>query len=161
MPGEATKFKGKGRLDIDDPTADRASAQWQATVGEPPDPAGVLAGAVTVWKRGTNAPRASMREFTLMKHAFPENFNLRLSGITENFRSPPAHPRVYWLSDEPLRQAAADGSLAKPERLAAEVRRMLADPRSEALARQSSPWTEPPFEVLRCFLTNTRPCQTA
>jgi hypothetical protein len=40
------------------------------------------------------------------------------------------------LPDEPLRRAAADGSLAKPERLAAEVRRMLADPKSEALARE-------------------------
>jgi cytochrome c553 len=38
------------------------------------------------------------------------------------------------LPDERLRRAAADGSLAKPERLAAEVRRMLADPRSAALA---------------------------
>jgi hypothetical protein len=272
VPREATNFKGQGRLDIDDPAADRASAQWLATVGEPPDPAGVLPGAVTVWKRGTDAARASMQEFNFMKQAFPENFDLRLSGITENFRTPPIHPRVYWLSDEqllsllperdravhatlacdwslartltltadqaadwdarvfahldafaqrawrgpltaeererlhgiyraavaagdetaagglreqaarealvavlaaprflfriekeheqerpvspwelaarlsyflwsslpdePLRQAAADGSLAKPERLAAEVRRMLADPRSEALARE-------------------------
>ena len=272
VPSEATKFRGQGRLDIDDPAADRASAQWQATVGEPPDPAGVLAGAVTVWKRGTEAARLSMGEFNLMKQAFPETFDLRLSGITDNFRSPPAHPRVYWLSDkqllallpeperaehaalfcdwslarglsltpeqaadwdtrvlahldafaerawrgpltteelerlhgiyraavaggddasagglreqaarealvavlaaprflfriegehdveqpvspwelasrlsyflwsslpdEPLRRAAADGSLAKPERLAAEVRRMIADPRSEALAKE-------------------------
>ena len=272
VPREATKFKAWGRLDVDDPAAEKASAQWQATVGDPPDPAGVLAGAVTVWKRGTEAAKASMREFNLMKQAFPENFDLRLSGITDNFRSPPAHPRVYWLSDgqlrgllpeperavqaalscdwsltrdlslspeqaadwdtrvlahldafaerawrgpltseererlhgiyraavaagdetsagglreqaarealvavlaaprflfrvegehdaeqpvspwelasrlsyflwsslpdEPLRQAAADGSLAQPERLAAEVRRMLADPRSEALARE-------------------------
>ena len=272
VPREATTFKGLGRLDIDDPAADRASAQWLATVNEPPDPAGVLPGAVTVWKRGTDAARASMQEFNFMKQAFPENFDLRLSGITENFRTPPTHPRVYWLSDEqllslvperdravhaalacdwsmarhlaltteqasdwdtrvlacldafaerawrgpltaeerdrlhgiyratvaagdetaagglreqaareaivavlaaprllfrieeqheaeqpvstwelatrlsyflwsslpdePLRQAAADGSLAKPERLAAEVRRMLADPKSEALARE-------------------------
>ncbi|MFM9197031.1 MAG: DUF1587 domain-containing protein, partial [Planctomycetia bacterium] len=102
VPREATTFKGQGRLDIDDPAADRASAQWMATVGEPPDPAGVLPGAVTVWKRGTDAARASMDEFTLMKQAFPENFDLRLSGITENFRTPPTHPRVYWLSDEQL-----------------------------------------------------------
>jgi hypothetical protein len=102
LPREATKFKGQGRLDIDDPAADRASAQWLATAGEPPDPAGVLAGAVTVWKRGTEAARASMGEFNLMKKAFPENFDLRLSGITENFRDPPVHPRVYWLSDEQL-----------------------------------------------------------
>jgi mono/diheme cytochrome c family protein len=102
VPREATKFRGQGRLDVDDPAADRASAQWLVTVGDPPDPAGVLAGAVTVWKRGTEAAKASMQEFNLMKQAFPENFDLRLSGITDNFRSPPAHPRVYWLSDEQL-----------------------------------------------------------
>ena len=102
VPREATKFRGQGRLDVDDPAADRASAQWLVTVGDPPDPAGVLAGAVTVWKRGTEAAKASMQEFNLMKQAFPENFYLRLSGITDNFRSPPAHPRVYWLSDEQL-----------------------------------------------------------
>ena len=102
VPRAATKFKGQGRLDIDDPAAEKASAQWLATAGEPPDPAGVLAGAVTVWKRGTDAARASMQEFNLMKQAFPETFDLRLSGITDNFRSPPAHPRVYWLSDEQL-----------------------------------------------------------
>ena len=102
VPREATKFKGQGRLDLDDPAADRASGQWLATVGEPPDPAGVLAGAVTVWKRGTDSARASMQEFLSMKQVFPENFDLRLSGITENFHSPPTHPRVYWLSDEQL-----------------------------------------------------------
>ena len=102
VPPEATKFRGQGRLDVEDPAADRASAQWLATVGNPPDPAGVLAGAVTVWKRGTKAAQASMREFNVMKQVFPENFDLRLSGITDNFRSPPAHPRVYWLSDEQL-----------------------------------------------------------
>jgi hypothetical protein len=102
VPREATKFKGQGRLDITDPAADRASAQWQVTVGDPPDPASVLAGAVTVWERGTEVARESMREFTLMKQAFPETFDLRLSGITDNFRTPPAHPRVYWLSDEQL-----------------------------------------------------------
>jgi hypothetical protein len=272
VPREATTFKGKGRLDVDDPAADRSSAQWLATVGEPPNPAGVLAGVVTVWKRGTDTHKSLMREFESMKKAFPENFSLRLSGIAENFRTPPTSPRVYWLSegqllglssdrdramhaalssdwllaggltlstdqaaawdarvlahldafaerawrgplaaeererlhgiyratvaageataagglreqaareavvavlaaprflfrieeqreaeqpvstwelaarlsyflwsslpDEPLRRAAADGSLAKPERLAAEVRRMLADPKSEALARE-------------------------
>ena len=272
LPCDATTFKGKGRLDVDDPAADRSSAQWLATVGEPPNPAGVLPGAVTVWKRGTDTQKNLMREFESMKKAFPENFSLRLSGIAENFRTPPTSPRVYWLSegqllglssdrdramhaalssdwslasgltlsaeqaaewdarvlahidafaerawrgplaaeererlhgiyratvaagdetaagglreqaareavvavlaaprflfrieeqheaerpvsswelatrlsyflwsslpDEPLRQAAADGSLAKPERLAAEVRRMLADPKSDALARE-------------------------
>jgi hypothetical protein len=111
VPRDATKFKGQGRLDVDDPAADRASAQWLATVGDPPDPAGVLAGAVTVWQRGTDAARESMQEFTFMKQAFPENFDLRLSGITENFRSPPAHPRVYWLSDDQLL-----GLLSDPDR---------------------------------------------
>lgn len=102
LPREATKFKGKGRLDVDDPAADRSSAQWLATVGEPPDPAGVLPGAVTVWKRGTDTHKNLMREFDLMKKVFPETLPLRLSGITENFRSPPTTPRVYWLSDEQL-----------------------------------------------------------
>jgi hypothetical protein len=40
------------------------------------------------------------------------------------------------LPDDQLRQAAADGSLLQPERLTAEVKRMLADPKAEALARE-------------------------
>ena len=108
LPREATKFKGKGRLDADDPAADRASAQWLATVGDPPDPAGVLPGAVTVWKRGTDTHKNLMREFELMKKVFPENLSLRLSGITENFRDPPTNPRVYWLSDEQLLRLVSD-----------------------------------------------------
>jgi hypothetical protein len=40
------------------------------------------------------------------------------------------------LPDDQLRQAAADGSLLEPERLTAEVKRMLADPKAEALARE-------------------------
>jgi hypothetical protein len=119
VPRAATKFKGHGRLDIEDPAADRASAQWLASVGDPPDPAGALAGAVTVWKRGTEVARESMREFTLMKQAFPENFDLRLSGITDNFRKPPADARVYWLSDDqllgllPERERAVQSALSR------------------------------------------------
>ncbi len=40
------------------------------------------------------------------------------------------------LPDDRLRQAAANGSLLEPGRLTAEVKRMLADPRAEALARE-------------------------
>jgi hypothetical protein len=108
LPREATKFKARGRLDVDDPAADRSSAQWLATVDEPPNPAGVLAGAVTVWKRGTDAHKKLMREFEFMKKVFPETFSLRLSGIAENFRTPPTTPRVYWLSDEQLLGLSSD-----------------------------------------------------
>jgi len=124
VPREATKFRGEGRLEVDDPAADRASAQWLATVAEPPDPAGVLPGAITIWKRNTDTARQSMREFTFMKQAFPENFDLRLSGITENFREPPVHPRVYWLSEEQLlgllseRDRAVHAALSADWRLA-------------------------------------------
>jgi hypothetical protein len=43
-----------------------------------------------------------------------------------------------WASmpDQSLRQAAADGSLLKPEVRAAQVKRMLADPKAEALAKE-------------------------
>jgi hypothetical protein len=102
IPTVATKFKGRGRLDLDEPDADEATAQWLATVGDPPDPAGVIPGIITVWKRGSAKGREAMREFSLMKQAFPETFDLRLSGITDNFRFRPPHPRVYWLSDEQL-----------------------------------------------------------
>jgi len=102
IPAAATKFKGLGRLDLDDPDADQATAQWRATVGDPPDPAGVMPGIITVWKRGSTKGRETMREFSLMRQAFPENFDLRLSGITDNFRFRPPHPRVWWLSDEQL-----------------------------------------------------------
>ncbi len=40
------------------------------------------------------------------------------------------------LPDDRLRQAAADGSLLQPDRLTVEVKRMLADPKAEALARE-------------------------
>ncbi len=102
IPPEATRFKGRGRLDLEDPDADQATAQWRATVGDPPDPAGVMPGIITVWKRGSAKGRETMRQFSLMKQAFPENFDLRLSGITDNFRFRPPHPRVWWLSDDQL-----------------------------------------------------------
>ena len=43
-----------------------------------------------------------------------------------------------WASmpDETLRQAAADGSILKPEVLAAQTKRMLADPKAKALAKE-------------------------
>jgi hypothetical protein len=40
------------------------------------------------------------------------------------------------LPDDRLQQAAADGSLLQPDTLTAEVRRMLVDPKAEALARE-------------------------
>lgn len=127
LPREATKFKGKGRLDVNAPAADRASAQWLATVGTPPDPAGVLPGAVTVWKRGTETHRNLMREFERMKKVFPENLNLRLSGIVDNFRTAPITPRVYWLSDEQLLGLSSDrdrsmhAALSRDWRLASDL----------------------------------------
>lgn len=40
------------------------------------------------------------------------------------------------LPDEPLRKVAADGSLLKPEVLAAQAKRMMQDPKAEAMARE-------------------------
>jgi len=102
LPAGATKFRGQGRLDLEDPDIAQATSQWMATADDALGPTGVYADAFTVWPRhGAKAGKA-MHEFELMRQAFPATRDLRLLGISQNFHGPNEHHRVYWLSDEQL-----------------------------------------------------------
>lgn len=102
LPAGAARFRGQGRLDLEDPDLPKATAQWMATTDDAPGPTGVYADAFTVWPRhGAKAGKA-MYEFELMRQAFPATRDLRLFGITQNLHGVELPPRVYWLSDEQL-----------------------------------------------------------
>lgn len=102
LPAGATKFRGQGRLDLDDPDAAQATAQWTATADDARGPTGVFANVFTVWPRGGTKGGKAMHEFHLMRQAFPATRDLRLDGITQNLHGPNKNNRVYWLSDEQL-----------------------------------------------------------
>jgi len=103
LPPDASDFLGGGKLDIDGPDADSASVQWLATTGTPPDPAKVIPGSLTVWKRGSSATHVLGREFNVMKEAFPDEYVRRLEEVARNYyRGGHAATSVYYLSDAQL-----------------------------------------------------------
>lgn len=102
LPENAYRFEGNGKLDIDGPDADAASVQWKATADTPPDPTKVMAGVLTVWKRGSSATRQLGHEFGIMKVAFPDEYVRRLEEVSRNFHRGGKGPGVYYLSDAQL-----------------------------------------------------------
>lgn len=71
LPAGTTKFKAQGRLDLEDPDATQATAQWLATTDDSVGPDGVYADTFTVWPRGGAKAGKAMHEFALMRQAFP------------------------------------------------------------------------------------------
>lgn len=104
LPEDAIDFIGGGKLDIDGPDADTAAIQFVATTqNPPPDPTKVIPGRLTIWKRGTSASGKLMREFTVMREAFPDEYVRRLEEVARNFhRGGHAANSVYYLSDAQL-----------------------------------------------------------
>lgn len=102
LPEDAYRFEGNGKLDIDGPDADAASVQWKATADTPPDPTKVMAGVLTIWKRGSTATRQLGGEFGVMKVAFPDEYVRRLEEVSRNFHRGGKGPGVYYLSDTQL-----------------------------------------------------------
>ncbi len=103
LPEGATDIVATGRLDMQKPDVDAATVQWTFATGNPPDPKQIIPGVLTVWKRGTEAHRRTMREFDIMKEAFPDVLERRLENVADNmYRSEPGRG-VYYLSNDQLR----------------------------------------------------------
>lgn len=117
LPDDAVTFRGKGKLDIDGPDADQASVQWTATADAPPDPTKVLAGALTVWKRGGESIRKLGHEFGIMKVAFPDEHLRRLEEISRNFLRGGTAASVYYFSDAQLTSLIAPEEKARWEKM--------------------------------------------
>jgi hypothetical protein len=103
MPKDAQRFRAKGRLDLAHPDSEFATAQWFATAGPPPDPARIIPGVLTVWKRQTQAQRSTMEDFNRMKSVFPDTLERRLEEVAKNFHRGGTGPGVYFLNDAQLR----------------------------------------------------------
>ena len=103
VPENAQKLRFKGRLDLQNPEAEFATAQWTLTTGNPPNPEKIIPGVITIWKRQTDAQRNTMADFDGMRRVFPANLEHRLEQVARNFHSGGKGPGVYYLSDAQLR----------------------------------------------------------
>lgn len=102
LPEGALSIRAETRLDVANPEFDRATIQWLATTGTPPDVTRIIPGVRTVWKIGTEAARRTMHDFHVMRTAFPDMFERRLEEVARNlYRGSPGHT-VYYLSDDQL-----------------------------------------------------------
>jgi hypothetical protein len=112
LPEGAVSLRADTRLDFDNPEVDRATLQWTATTGEPRDVTAILPGVLTIWKIQTPAARDTMRDFNVMKIAFPDMFERRLEQVARNLhRNSPGYT-VYYLSDDQLARLLGEGDRA-------------------------------------------------
>ncbi|MCB1227465.1 MAG: DUF1592 domain-containing protein [Verrucomicrobiales bacterium] len=103
LPEKVTEFTAIGRLDLTNPEADQATAQWALYTGTPPNPSAIIPGVLTVWKRRTPAGGRTMSDFGVMKAAFPDVFERRLEQVADNLkRQGRPGVGVYYLSDAQL-----------------------------------------------------------
>jgi hypothetical protein len=103
LPPATSEFSAIGQLDLSHPDADKASVQWTLALGTPPDPAAILPGVLTIWKRQTETSRQIMNDFNRMKSAFPDSLERRLEEVASNLnRNGTAGPGVYYFSDAQL-----------------------------------------------------------
>ena len=129
LPEGAVSLRAETRLDFGNPDIDRATIQWMATPGTPPDVTTIIPGVLTIWKIGTEAARRTMGEFHVMRVAFPDMFERRLEEVARNlYRGSPGYT-VYCFSDdqlgnllgerdkESLRQMRKDWRLVAPREL--------------------------------------------
>lgn len=148
VPDDATFFRGQGKLDLENPDAEFATAQWEATADAAPDPTKILPGMLTIWKRQTHAAGATMQDFSLMKAVFPDEYNRRLEEVARNYERGGHGPGVYYYSDEQI-----SALISKPEQ--EHLRQMLEDWAmvrvSKPSAQQTSAWDEKACQHLEEF----------
>ena len=95
--------------------------QWMATADAPPDPTKIIPGVLTVWKLRTQAASLTMNDFSVMKTAFPDEYNRRLKEeVARNYLRNGNTASVYYFSDAQLGTLLSD---REKERFAA----MMAD----------------------------------
>ena len=102
LPAGAVSLRAEARLDFENPDVDRATIQWVARTGSPPDVTRIIPGVLTIWKIQTEAARRTMGEFHAMRVAFPDMLERRLEEVARNTtRSAPGYT-VYYFSDQQL-----------------------------------------------------------
>jgi hypothetical protein len=103
LPEGVTRMYGSAKLDLTNPDADHATVQWTLTLAPPPDPATILPGILTIWKRQTDAARRTMNDFNRMKSAFPDVLERRLEEVANNLqRNGQPGLGVYYFNDTQL-----------------------------------------------------------
>jgi hypothetical protein len=103
LPEGVTRMFGSTKLDLTNPDADHATVQWTLTLAPPPDPATILPGILTIWKRQTDAARRTMNDFNRMKSAFPDVLERRLEEVANNLqRNGQPGLGVYYFNDAQL-----------------------------------------------------------
>ncbi|MDZ4287839.1 MAG: DUF1592 domain-containing protein [Prosthecobacter sp.] len=102
LPEGVSEVFGSGKLDLQSPDADKATAQWTLALGTPPNPSRIIPGVLTVWKIQTPTARETMGDFGRMKAAFPDSYDRRLEEVARNYTRRSAGPGVYYFSDEQL-----------------------------------------------------------
>ncbi len=104
LPDDAVQVRAETKLDLENPEAEKATIQWEMTTGTPRDVNAILPGVLTIWKVSTEAARNTMRDFNIMREAFPDMFERRLEVVARNlYRNKPGIS-VYYFSDEQLGQ---------------------------------------------------------
>jgi hypothetical protein len=105
LPEGTTRFLAEGKLDLKNPELEFASLQWKATVEAPPNPAGILPGVITLWKRGTAAQKEVSKNFGPFHQIFSMNLEHRLNAVASNrHRSGKPGNSIYYFSDAQLAQ---------------------------------------------------------
>jgi hypothetical protein len=103
LPADAQRFKALGKLDVRNPEIEFASAQWMATTDSPPDPATIIPGVISVFKRGTETHKRFGGEFGPLHQTFSLNLEHRLNQVASNrYRNGKPGPGIYYFSDTQL-----------------------------------------------------------
>ncbi len=104
LPKTAVHVRAETRLDMQNPEVDKATIQWDMTTGAPRDVKSIMPGVLTIWKVRTEARSQTMRDFSVMKRAFPDMFERRLEAVAGNIYRSKGDITVYYFSDEQLGQ---------------------------------------------------------
>ena len=102
VPEGAHDFRATCKLDITTPDAEFATIQWRLATGTPPDVTRIMPGVLTVWKLNTKAHHETMRDFEMMRLAFPDEYVRRLEEVARNLHRQKPGFGVYYYSDDQL-----------------------------------------------------------
>ncbi|MDB6005948.1 MAG: hypothetical protein JWR15_2935, partial [Prosthecobacter sp.] len=108
LPENVTWIHAEARLDLQNPDINDGTIQWDLTADKPRDVTKIMPGILTVWKTQTDAARNAMRDFSVMKEAFPDMFERRLEEVADNLGRRKPGITVYYFSDEQLGQILGD-----------------------------------------------------
>lgn len=104
LPENVTWIHAEARLDLENPDINDGTIQWDLRADKPRDVTKIMPGILTVWKTQTDAARNTMRDFGVMKQAFPDMFERRLEEVASNLYRRKPGITVYYFSDDQLGQ---------------------------------------------------------